>query len=234
MRLKDLIDISTEDKRQEIRILFSNFKSKADIYKYYGVSDNSYNVKYINFIAREIGFDFSTIKKSYIRTCKFCGKMLNKSQKVFCSQSCSAKYNNKFISRKTKESRTCVVCGKDFMCSVHVKKCNSVCDDCKKHNRPHNKEAKFILDYSKRTVTKILKRSGHGCEICGWNDETCDIHHITPVSKGGTNEHDNLIIVCPNCHRKCHNNRFSEDFLRSKSIKNTFKDWKTYYNNFAK
>ena len=102
MRLKDLIDISTEDKRQEIRILFSNFKSKADIYKYYGVSDNSYNVKYINFIAREIGFDFSTIKKSYIRTCKFCGKMLNKSQKVFCSQSCSAKYNNKFISRKTK------------------------------------------------------------------------------------------------------------------------------------
>ena len=47
---------------------------------------------------------------------------------------------------------------------------------------------------------------------------------------GGTDSHDNLIIVCPNCHRKIHTlNIYNEDFLRQYSIDKTFENWKDFY-----
>ena len=232
MSLRDKLDITTDEKRKDLLTLFNTFKSKADIYRYFNEHDSSSNIKILNDVANEIGFDFSNYKKK-LKTCLCCGKTLSKGQHKFCSNSCSAKYNNVRrkidpINRLTK--RICVVCGKEFICSKHIKIDKCKCDDCKKHHRPYTKKTKFLLDYSKRTVMKILKRAGRGCEICGWNEESCDVHHITPKSKGGSDENSNLIIVCPCCHRMCHNNRFTEDFLRSKSIENTFKDWKDFYN----
>lgn len=66
--------------------------------------------------------------------------------------------------------------------------------------------------------------------MCGWDEASCDIHHITPKKQGGTDEHNNLIIVCPNCHRKIHTlNLYSEDFLRQYSIDKTFENWEDFY-----
>ena len=45
------------------------------------------------------------------------------------------------------------------------------------------------------------------CEECGLEHEErsfFEIHHIIPRSKGGGNDGDNLIILCPNCHRQQH------------------------------
>lgn len=45
------------------------------------------------------------------------------------------------------------------------------------------------------------------CEECGLEDSNrsfFEIHHIVPREFGGTNEEDNLIILCPNCHRRAH------------------------------
>lgn len=69
------------------------------------------------------------------------------------------------------------------------------------------------------------------CEKCGKEFEsTCDIHHIIPKSQGGTNEHNNLIIVCPNCHRIIHtSDKYSIEFLQERSIERQFNDWKNYY-----
>ena len=39
------------------------------------------------------------------------------------------------------------------------------------------------------------------CAICGWNEASRDIHHITPRSKGGLSTKENLITLCPNHHR---------------------------------
>ena len=45
------IDISTEEKKQEVYNLFASFKMKGDIHKYYGISDNSQGCNYIKEIA---------------------------------------------------------------------------------------------------------------------------------------------------------------------------------------
>lgn len=51
---------------------------------------------------------------------------------------------------------------------------------------------------------KIKLERGNKCELCGYAECNCDVHHIRPKSKGGTNDKSNLIVVCPNCHRKEH------------------------------
>lgn len=61
-----------------------------------------------------------------------------------------------------------------------------------------------LYDISKRTKAKILKRLGAGCSHCKWNEGMCDVHHITPKKHGGGNEHTNLTLLCPNCHRLAH------------------------------
>jgi 5-methylcytosine-specific restriction endonuclease McrA len=51
-------------------------------------------------------------------------------------------------------------------------------------------------------------RDGFACTECGYpagfqrRTRELHIHHIIPVSEGGTNELDNLITLCHICHRK--------------------------------
>jgi 5-methylcytosine-specific restriction endonuclease McrA len=59
---------------------------------------------------------------------------------------------------------------------------------------------------SSKTTALILIRLDKGCSNCGWKEAACDIHHILPLKKGGKNEHKNLTVLCPNCHRLAHNN----------------------------
>jgi len=50
---------------------------------------------------------------------------------------------------------------------------------------------------------RIRKRDGYKCAICGSKKEL-EVHHIVPLSKGGTSREDNLITLCRRCHSKCH------------------------------
>lgn len=96
-------------------------------------------------------------------------------------------------------------------------------------------EIKSILDLGRGTIGRILKRMKATCAICGWNEARCDIHHIVPKSKGGTNDMDNLICVCPNCHRLCHStDRYSVEFLKERSLGMLYKDWRSYYRSHSK
>ena len=49
------------------------------------------------------------------------------------------------------------------------------------------------------------------CEICGWNKTTLDLHHIIPLSNNGIHKEENLIALCPNCHRLVHNGFISDE-----------------------
>lgn len=51
----------------------------------------------------------------------------------------------------------------------------------------------------------ILHRDNHECTEC---DPTCSgplqVHHLIPLSKGGTNDHDNLVTLCQRHHEMKH------------------------------
>ena len=63
--------------------------------------------------------------------------------------------------------------------------------------------------------------------ICGWKEATCDIHHIKPKKEGGTNDNSNLIVLCPNCHRKVHDHLLI--IPENINIETLFKNWTNYY-----
>jgi hypothetical protein len=60
------------------------------------------------------------------------------------------------------------------------------------------------LQLSMRTIKKVILHLELGCSICGWDLASCDIHHIVEQCNGGTNDHSNLTLLCPNCHRLAH------------------------------
>ena len=65
---------------------------------------------------------------------------------------------------------------------------------------------------SKRTATEaqrqiLLARYG-GCFHCKAHPTLCQIHHIRPVSQGGSTRLDNMVPVCWDCHQKIHHHKW--------------------------
>ena len=62
--------------------------------------------------------------------------------------------------------------------------------------------------HSVRTATEaqrqILMARYGGCFHCAAHPALCQIHHIKPVSQGGSTRLDNMIPVCWDCHQKVH------------------------------
>lgn len=155
--MKDYIDVSTEEKKKSVYALFASFSCKSDIYKYYGKTDNSSNIKYINGIAQEIGFDFSYYQDKKANFCLTCGKKLHKGQKKFCSSSCSAKYNNRGR-QHSEETKTKIRQG--VLTNVLKRNLNARCE---KQNLDCNNNVSHI---------KIKAKFQKTCKQCGKNFET--------------------------------------------------------------
>jgi 5-methylcytosine-specific restriction endonuclease McrA len=73
----------------------------------------------------------------------------------------------------------------------------------------------------RRTLTEAQKRkleriAGFKCELCGkfLGEITPDTHHITPHAMGGSDKFNNLIVLCPNCHRRVHEGKVTQSELR--------------------
>ena len=73
----------------------------------------------------------------------------------------------------------------------------------------YDREGKPIWrTHSVRTATEaqrqILIAQYGGCFHCGASPAMCQIHHIKPVSQGGSTRLDNMVPVCWDCHQKIH------------------------------
>ncbi len=68
-------------------------------------------------------------------------------------------------------------------------------------------------------VEKRIFLAGGICELCGNNTDVEDVklpyslevHHIIPLSGGGPDELSNTVALCPNCHRRIHQQNRPED-----------------------
>jgi 5-methylcytosine-specific restriction endonuclease McrA len=147
----------------------------------------------------------------------------------FCSNKCargfSTKANRSSISEKTS-------------LTLQLKLNNGLTTQQTTQRKIANKHAAYIreteitslYDLSSRTVQKILKRLNLPCSNCGWHetDVVCDIHHIIEKKNGGTNEHNNLTYICPNCHRLVHSKKLDSKLLIN--LQDYIGDtWKQYY-----
>lgn len=53
--------------------------------------------------------------------------------------------------------------------------------------------------------TKIINRDGNACLRCGIEaGDDLEVHHILPISQGGTNDDENLATLCERCHEAAH------------------------------
>ena len=57
----------------------------------------------------------------------------------------------------------------------------------------------------------VIRAKGNRCEVCGWGEARCDVHHVTRRSDGGRNVVSNGRVLCPNCHRVEHEKHKKKD-----------------------
>lgn len=244
------IDISTEELKEKTFKLFEEFSKICEIYSFYGVEDTPYNNKYVHYIAKEIGFDFSIYKEKRKKHCLACGKELSGGQKKFCSSSCSAKYNNKgrIQSKETRdkiakslskngvfipyEEKFCPVCGNKIKAKNNVF-CSNDCFQKHQYKKRLEEWKKYPEIFSNENVSSTIRRylfekySGK-CQMCGWgmvNKTTgrtpLQIHHINGDCTD--NREENLQLLCPNCHSLTAN---SGSLNRNKSKRYKLKKYK--------
>lgn len=110
--------------------------------------------------------------------------------------------------------RLCDYCGSQIVggrlkrgyrtCSVE---CNQkYWDQVKKQDRLSNKRSPtFWATYRH----ECLERDKYICQDCGAKENSDrihphEVHHIVPIYRGGTNQLENLITLCHECHRIRH------------------------------
>lgn len=130
-----------------------------------------------------------------------------------------------------KNEKKCVVCSVD----ISYKKSNSAskCDKCIRILTDKARSA--IINHQKNSKGResVLMAYKVRCAICKWclTDEEvsfvlktkkkrirqrgCELHHIIPVRDGGSGEFDNLILLCPICHKKADLGIISKEKLKS-------------------
>lgn len=71
-------------------------------------------------------------------------------------------------------------------------------------------------DWEKRR-NEVAERDGEQCSKCSsWRQ--LHLHHIKPLSKGGSNKISNLTLLCEDCHSKKHEGKaFSGEFSNSET-----------------
>jgi 5-methylcytosine-specific restriction endonuclease McrA len=72
----------------------------------------------------------------------------------------------------------------------------------------------------------VVQRAGGHCQLCGGEapfkdkngDPYLEIHHAVPIRDGGSDSAENLIALCPNCHRKIHVSAEQNDMKKLQRI----------------
>lgn len=124
--------------------------------------------------------------------------------------------------------KKCKVCGKEF----ETKSNRAIyCSDKCKRAAIRKKEKPTLIKRAKdmsRDKNQVYSLYQGKCAICGWQISEslvihkgkalpsygCEIHHIAPVSEGGSGELNNLIMLCPKCHKKADYGVITRDELK--------------------
>lgn len=179
-------------------------------------------------------------KKRYnnIGICEYCGKEFirncvgrdRRNKHIFCSQNCSASFNNINRKRNIKQYSICLNCGKEYISKKGKKYCSQKCAneyklkqyDIKIENG-ENVSHQVLRSYYLRHYDRCMNTN------CKWDWEnnkeenpTLQLHHIDGNHLNNTL--DNTVLLCPNCHSLTDNYGF----------KNSHKSTRTYRSKYYK
>lgn len=187
-------------------------KSKSDVCKIIGLTNNGYGMKKVNelLIKYELPLEYFIKNKYDInnpKRCKFCNNIIPKDKKrnTFCNKSCAAKFNNK--SSINIEPNKCKFCSK----IVKNKFCNNTCFSKYKEKIVFDKidnntfNLKNKITESKWIKKYLINKYGNKCMKCNWDEKNkitnkvpIQLNHIDGNSEN--NKLNNLELLCPNCH----------------------------------
>ena len=166
-------------------------------------------------------------------TCKHCGtKSFTKDNaKIFCNSKCSTLYNNANrgpISDITRERMRSSILNAYATGKLKRMSPAAATQLAIEGTKGKFKEPTSILEVSKRTASKICDRLFKACFICGWDEASCDIHHIRGRKIPDPHNHNNLSYLCPNHHRLADYKLI--DLSTIPTIEQKFGDkWKEFY-----
>lgn len=130
-------------------------------------------------------------------SCAVCGTEIyrrpkDKRENNFCSLKCYGIFN--------RVVKICPICGKEFW--NNSKTCSRSCGNKSRTGITYDGLRKNSNFENGRKAKKfIAERDGGLCIKCGndnWN--ILQTHHVLSKKNGGSNDYDNLILICPNCH----------------------------------
>ena len=200
---------------EKINLLLDNGLSVKEISEEFGVNISTVKRRMKNFGLKS---KFSFLKSEEISClnceCKF--KSTKSQSRKFCSQSCSAVFNNKRRLKeegkeiKEKRIRKKIKIGNCLNCKVEIirdsgkiiaKYCSVYCQSVFQMN--------LRIDSGKASLKTLknylIKNFGNKCMECGWDKVNpvsgrvpIELEHIDGNSEN--NNLENLKLLCPNCH----------------------------------
>lgn len=134
--------------------------------------------------------------------CMVCAKPIYRRPKqikenlIFCSGSCRGKYHTK--------SNTCSVCGKEI--GIRNKTCSRTCSNIARAGIKYfTGQRKNKVKYVAGLKERLIQLRGSSCEICGFDTtKILVVHHVKQKAHGGSDDLENLQLICPNCHALIH------------------------------
>lgn len=162
-------------------------------------------------------------RKEITLRCKKCGHIWNTiaANALYLSSGCKNKVcpNCRQIeSESSKIKVKCAYCGKEIVrtkSDLNKNKsgffyCSKECGNLHKN---YLRLSSGEWDNSNNYRLKAFNNFEHKCSVCGWNEDTdiLEVHHYD--ENHNNNDINNLVILCPICHRKItsHKYRLLED-----------------------
>lgn len=153
-----------------------------------------------------------------IASCFCCKKQFSKkaSHQKFCSRKCAWSFNHSGGLACKVRFQPCPKCCNNLV-TVHGKgRIDKLCRDCRRETDRRKNSRKNMRRRSSGeltvTIQELAARDGERCQICmrrlnvflpGSHQLGPTFDHILPVSRGGTNDAENLRLA----HRRCNSRR---------------------------
>jgi len=72
-----------------------------------------------------------------------------------------------------------------------------------------------LVFYQSDIRQKVLDRDDYTCQLCfAKGNSRFHVHHIMKRSEGGTDHLDNLVVVCPKCHRLADTKLYNPEWVK--------------------